>query len=112
MIIDQLSPAYVGEDVFVLALDPELPAPRVGVPSQVNADYSGADANGGAVLPVEFLVVAPDGGPRVSSVLRATLHRSFLFVPSVPGPHLVLVREIAHNRFLGRLVVDVAGEKA
>lgn len=104
--IDEISPAYVGDDRISLTLDPSS-TPRSLVPIQVNVSYAAAEPEG-IELPLELLISGDN--THVRSVFRQAAPTSVVFVPEGAGPHLVLLRELAHNRYVGRLVIDVAGD--
>lgn len=110
MNIDEFSPATVGEEMIALTLDSSTPTPKVFLIVQVNVDYSDALDAGGPALPLDFIVQGPSAVSYKENVFRRFLPRTLSFVPIEAGEHLVLLREQAHNRWIGRLRVIVAGD--
>jgi len=110
MNIDELSPAYIGEDRILLSVDPSTP-PRVGDVCQINVDYSGCEPEGTAV-PMEMVIQGEGANGFQERTFRRRRPLQLLFVPTIAGEHLVILREINHNRWLGRLRVAVVGEKS
>jgi hypothetical protein len=109
MNIDEISPAYIGEDVISLDLSDSTPKPRVGNPVIVTVDYSDSEKYGGTTLPLEVVVQGPTPEFFRSHVYRAFKPHILVFSPETAGEHLVLLRELVHNRFVGTLVVQVMG---
>lgn len=110
MQIEDLSPATVGEDRIAVELaDPET-KPTALRPVLVNISYDAADPEG-VVLPIEVLVQSPVAEGFEEKVFRHSKPTSYAFTPITAGSHLVLVREQAHNRWVGRLVIDVQGDR-
>lgn len=107
-LIDEISPTYVGEDRIVLSLsDPQTPL-LAFVPFQVDIDYAKTQP-GGLVLPLELVFQAPSGVMQ-RRVFERSAPASLLLVPRTRGRHLVLLRELFHNHWQGRLEVDVQGD--
>lgn len=107
--LDEISPPYVGEDRLALAVDDN----QVGIEALksilVNVDYS-ACAPEGAMCPLVLEV----HGPSERVVYREYLREpptSIVFTPHEGGAHRVLLRELAHNHWWGRLELDVEGER-
>ena len=109
MNIDELSPATIGEDKFVLTLDPISDPPRVGYAVQVNVDYTGTGANG-ASPPILFGVQGRTAKSFVERIFRRRLPRQITFIPVASGEHVILVQELRHNRWQGRLHITVVGD--
>jgi hypothetical protein len=109
MNLDELSPATIGEEKITLTLDSSTPVPKVFALVQVNVDYSSA-LPAGIALPLDFIVQGPSQDSYKEKVFRRYLPQSLSFIPIEAGAHLVLLREQAHNRWLGRLIVTVAGD--
>jgi hypothetical protein len=107
--IDELCPADVGEKRIVLSLDVIDSKPLAHVPFAVNVDYSKA-GTAGIVMPIELVFQGPLAGQRYQRVFSRTLPSSLLLTPRSSGRHLVLLRELFHNRWQGQLFVDVEGE--
>ena len=114
-IIDKLSPVYIGEDRFGLTLDPISDPPLVGRQITVNVDYSDA-GDDGVELPLEFIVQPGfDGGGPGNGYKRVWFSRvapsTLTFVAPAAGQFLLLLKEVYHNRWQGRLIVTVQGDK-
>lgn len=109
MNIDELSPATIGEDKIVLTLDPSTPSPQVFKIVQIDIDYS-STLPAGVALPLDFIVQGPNQDSYKDRVFRRFKPTTLSFVPIEAGDHLVLLREQAHNRWIGRLIVTVAGD--
>jgi len=107
--IDELAPRSVREKRLTLTLDPEAPPPRAFRPIVVLADYKRAQPEGVAV-PMLFEVQAPGA----ENYRRRTFTRKapgfVIFVPRESGRHLVILREVAHNRWFGSLVIEVSAK--
>ncbi len=108
MILDELSPPTIGEEKIAITLDPGA-APKVFGVVQCDVDYS-STLPGGVTLPLDFIVQGPTAISYRERVFRRSLPGTLSFVPVESGPHLVLLREQAHNRWIGRLIVNVAGD--
>ena len=108
-LVDEISPSYVGEDRIGLSLaDPNQPI-YVNTPIQVNIDYSGA-APEGLVLPLELSLSGPTEGQYQRTLYTTSKPAAVVLVPRVKGQHFILLRERFHNRWQGRLLVDVLGD--
>jgi hypothetical protein len=106
--LDELSPRYLGEDRIGLELAAEQ-NPIAGRSVSIVVDYT-ALAPYGAELPLEMIVQAsaPESYQRrVFSRLRPT---ALIFIPREGGTHSVVLRELGHNRWWGKLRIGVAGE--
>jgi len=108
-LIDELSPETIGEDRISLALVAGLAPPRAFAPVLVMVDYERCLPEGVA-LPLELLIAAPSAGNVIRRVLRRAAPRVIAFTPREGGLHGVLVRELAHNRWVGKLRIVVAGD--
>lgn len=108
-----ISPAYVGEERIVLRLSPatEVVAYR---PITVEVDYSGAGEPG--VCPPLEIVVQPAWGTggRANGyrldIYDVSLPTAYTFSVPGAGTYLCVVRERFHNRWWGRLLVEVGGD--
>jgi hypothetical protein len=106
--LDELSPRYLGEDRIGLELAAEQ-NPIAGRAVSIVVDYT-ALAPYQAKLPLEMVVQAsaPESYQRrIFSRLRPT---ALTFVPREGGTHSVVLRELGHNRWWGKLRVSVQGE--
>ncbi len=62
------------------------------------------------MLPLRYTVTGPDNRYVVNRILRRALPSDLLFIPQQGGLHRVVLRELAHNQWWGRLDVDVVGD--
>lgn len=106
--LDNVSPSGLGQKVIALTVL-EGEAPTVAHAVDVAVDYSAA-APAGVSLPVELVVQGPTEAGYYRHIYRRVLPAQLTFFPVVGGPHLVRLRELAHNRYFGSLQVDVAGD--
>ena len=111
-ILDILSPLYIDEDKFTLELDSVSVAIALQ-PMTLNINYDEADPEG-AMLPIEVIVQPPteDGTGYIQKIFRNFIPSSFTFTPINAGDHLVLVKELGHNRWQGRLLITIEGDEA
>lgn len=109
-VVDEISPREIGEDRIDLQLSSDTLSPLVFAPIIVLVSFERC-APDGVVLPLEFTVTGPSG--------RATFQRRYFrrvrpvevtFRTTEGGSHLVRIAELFHNRWWGKLVVDVAGD--
>jgi hypothetical protein len=107
--IDEICPDYVGDDRITVTLDPDS-TPRAFSPFTVRINYSRCDPEG-VVLPLEICLVAPSGANSECTTIRTVVPDIRIFMPREGGAHLVVVRELYHNQWWGRLRVQVAGER-
>jgi hypothetical protein len=111
--IDAIAPPEIGEDRFSLSVN-SLCLPLLALNQAIiDIDYSAAGSVG-FELPIEFIVQPPsnDGSGYVRRVYRKHAPPSIAFMPITAGRHLILVKECCHNRWQGRLVIDVGGDEA
>ena len=107
--VDEISPTYVGEDRIVLTLsDPDTKI-LANVPFQVDVNYAAADPEG-IILPLELVLHGPNAGDKQRVLFERAAPSSVLLVPRVRGRHTILLKELFHNRWQGRLTVNVEGE--
>jgi hypothetical protein len=104
--LDELSPAYVRAQRFTLALRDPAIVPRVFGHIDVTIDYTRATP-GGLVLPLELIVTPPTPGQAERRVFKRFAPPMVVVLPREPGGHLIVLREIYHNRWWGSLRVDV-----
>lgn len=111
--IDDISPRFVGEDRITVTLDPTSDPPFVERPITVNFDYSAADVDGGVVPPLTVKVrpTFGDGTGAIDKTFSGPRPSSFTFRLFGAGRHLIVIKESAHNRWQGRLEIDVQGEE-
>jgi len=109
-LIEEICPEYIGEERIALSVDPSS-APRAFQSVLIAIDYSLCDPEGGAVLPLEMLVQGPSPSSFRRLVFSRTKPAEIVITPREGGRHLVVLREMAHNRFHGKVAFDVAGEQ-
>lgn len=107
--LDQISPRYLGEDRIVLALA-EDQDPVAGRAVLITVDYAAADPSG-VELPLEMIVQATAAESYQRRVFTRLVPDTLAFVPREGGPHSVVLREVGHNRWWGRLRVAVRGDR-
>lgn len=98
-----------GEEVLKISFADPLVKARALTALELAIDYAGADPRG-IVRPLEFRVTGPSAGSFERRFYRRTTPTSIFWTPREGGRHLVTIREVAHNRWWGRLVVVVAGD--
>lgn len=108
-LLDDLSPDFVGGDVIALSLREESLEPKAFGAVSLDVDYSGA-VPGGISRPLELVIQAPTKAGYVRKIFRRVIPKIVTFFPVSGGEHLVLIREVGHNQFHGKIVVDVAGD--
>lgn len=111
--VDFIAPDYVEEEMFSIRM-PDLESPKANQVFLVEFDYSKAGEYG-VVLPLE-LIVQPCFGPGgVGSGYRRVVFRRvvpdryMLKLPSA-GLYLIVLREMFHNQWFGRLEVEAVGD--
>jgi hypothetical protein len=107
--VDDISPAYLGEDLITVSLADKDAVPTSGQIVRIAISYDRVAAKGGVVLPIEVTVIGPDDYER--RVFRIRPPTAYAFIPSTPGDFLVLVKETAHNKWVGRLTLSVGGDE-
>ena len=105
---DDLAPDYLGEDRIDLSLATS--APRAFAPVDIDVDYSRTLPDY-VVLPLEMIVRAPSDANFERKYFRRVAPSVLSFTAKEGGKHLVLLRETAHNHWLGKIEIDVAGER-
>ncbi len=108
-VVDEVSPAYCGEDRFVLTVAAGQ-TPRQFEAVLIDVDLSAA-LPAGVVLPLEATLTQESGA---STFQRQTFERlapsQLAFVPREGGRCLVRLAEKHHNRWFGAVEFDVVGE--
>lgn len=103
--LDEIAPDYMGDDRVSVTLQEGSPTTAF-VPLWLRVNYDEC-APEGVMLPLELIVRGP------SSVKRKIYSRNaptlLHYKPVEGGTHLIMLREVAHNRWWGRLKVDVRG---
>ncbi len=108
--IDILSPEYVRAERIKLALSERTLAPKAFHPVEIAVSYA-ATMPEGVTPPLLLTVQAPSTSGYVERVYRDFAPERILFKPLEGGRHLVLLRELHHNLWLGRLTIDVDGDR-
>jgi hypothetical protein len=104
---DEICPPYIGEQRFTLSLV-STAAIQAFSRQQLTIDYSGAEPDG-VVLPLEMIVQGPSRSSYQRRVYSRAKPTSLFITPREGGPHLVLLREFAHNKWWGRVTLNVEG---
>lgn len=107
--IDELSPDYIGAERITLTLDAAQARVAALESVLVQVDYAKALPEG-VVLPLLLEVQGPSPGSYQRRAFTRVAPKALVFTPREGGPHLVLLRELAHNRWVGKLRLDVEGE--
>jgi hypothetical protein len=106
--IDELSPAYVRDKRFDLAV--ELGAKvAAGRPLLLTVSYKRALPEG-VMLPLVLEVQGPSAQSYVRREYTKAAPSAIIFTPQEGGPFVVTLREVAHNRWWGSLNLTVEGE--
>lgn len=111
--LDLVSPLNMGSDkIGVTVNNPTGEALLTNLPITLDFDYSDT-LPAGVVLPL-ILQVQPSFGRGVGYkqfIFRDRAPNSFAFQLPGAGQYLAVMRECFHNRWLGRIILDVAGEE-
>jgi hypothetical protein len=108
-IAEELSPGYIREKRIDLTLDPSNTQPSAFQPVLINVSYA-RTAPQGTMFPLILEVQGPSAESYQKRVFLRVAPGSLIFTPREGGPHKVILREVAHNRWWGSLALDVAGE--
>jgi hypothetical protein len=113
--IDRISPSFVGEDKISLEVDEASLPLQVFKPLTVNISYTNV-GTAGISLPLELTIQPGFGsGGEANGFFQKIFRRdapiSFSYRPPAAGVYLLLLKEIHHNRWQGRLKIEVAGDK-
>ena len=104
---DELCPPDFGEDRLDLSL---LTSGKVRAFIQLSIAVNYARAlPEGTTLPLEMIVQGPSPQSYVRRVYSRSRPTVLLFSPKEGGSHLVVLREFAHNKWWGRIVIPVEG---
>jgi len=107
--IDDIAPSYVREKRIDLTLDAGQLTVRAFQPVLVNVGYDRCKPEG-VMMPLVLEVQGPSPQSYQRREYTKALPVSFIFTPREGGPHLVTLREVAHNRWWSSLNLDVEGE--
>lgn len=108
--LDELAPLEVGSESLGLSLADPTATLQAFRAININVDYSGA-GDDGVQFPLELRITGPSPSSFEQHFFRRTAPSQLSFTPKEGGPYLVLLREVAHNRRKGKLVLEVAGER-
>ena len=112
-LLDLVSPADMGSDKIVLSVaNPPGTVLLAGTPITMDFDYS-ATIPGGVALPL-IMQIQPMFGRGVgyqTKIFRRRRPSSFAFQVPGAGKYLVVLRECFHNRWQGRIIIEVEGEE-
>lgn len=108
MLIDELSPLSVGSERIALSPTDPLTPPRAFTPYSISVDLALCDPQG-VVLPLEMIVTSPSRSKR--TLFRRLVPVELTIHPDEGGQWIVVLREVAHNRWWGRLALDVDGDR-
>jgi hypothetical protein len=108
--LDELSPDYLGEDRIGVSLSQDTPTPAAFAPVTLDIDYSECMPEG-VVLPLELIVRGPSTSSNQHKIFSRHAPSTITFKPREGGFHLVTLREVAHNRWWGRLKFQVSGSE-
>jgi hypothetical protein len=127
--MDDLSPDYLGEDRIELTLNERIVAANMVVPGNTSYTtpvqppppdlrafnlvtvfvYYDECLPEGVVLPLEMIVRGPSDGSYQRRIYSRIVPPILTFKPREGGPHFIMLREVAHNRWWGRININVWG---
>lgn len=110
-VLDAISPETIGEDKIAITVDPSSQPLLVNRVITLHFDYS-ATYPEGVVKPLKLHVQPAfgDGTGYFEVEFHRSVPRSYAFTLPGAGQWLVLLREIGHNSWQGRIVLDVGGD--
>lgn len=108
--LEELSPSYVRERRIDLSLAVDSESPLALRSVLIEVSYSRTMPEG-VVLPLVFEVHGPSADSYLRREYLRSAPRNIIFTPREGGRHMVSLREIAHNKWWGSLIFDVAGER-
>jgi len=113
--IDTIAPTYIGKDAISLNINEDSEPLQAHKVLQIDIDYTNCGEEGVSV-PVELIIQPGFGGGGTANgytnkIYRRTAPSRILYRPPQGGEYLILLREIHHNRYQGRLLIEVAGDK-
>lgn len=107
--LDELAPRYMREDRIDVTLD-SLQVRVAALESVLLSVSYQRTLPEGVVLPLIFEVQGPSPSSYQRRVYSRVAPTAVIFTPREGGTHLVVIRENAHNRWFGKLRLDVEGE--
>ena len=108
-IVDEISPDFMGDNLISLSLNIETANPIALKAVVIDVDVSAADPEG-LVLPLELIIRPPTNANIIRRHFTDRIPATISFRPLEGGEHLVLLREMAHNRYTGTLTIEVEGD--
>lgn len=110
--VSEMFPDYIG--AASIRLSPEdLSPPRAQSPFILTVSIEPAATlalSVGLVLPLELTVTAPSAVNFYRHTFRRVIPSFVLFTPREGGEHLVVLRELRHNKWWGSLLLNVQGD--
>lgn len=106
---DEVSPSYLREDRIDLTLDASNADPAAFQSLLINVSYTRALPQG-VMLPLILEVIGPSSTSYQRREFTRSAPNTLIITPREGGAHRVILREVAHNRWFGRLSLQVAGE--
>ena len=107
--IDELSPSYLREKRISLSLDPSNETPSAFHSIMIAVSYADTFPDG-IQLPLIVEIQGPSPKSYEQRVISNVAPTAIIFRPSEGGAHHVTMREAAHNRWWGSILIDVVGE--
>lgn len=109
--LDQISPDNIGDDKIGISIDAASLPLLVNRTITLHFDYA-ATYPEGVVKPLKLQVQPAfgDGTGYFEVEFHRTIPRSYAFTVRGAGQWLVLIREIGHNSWQGRAVLNVGGD--
>ncbi len=107
---DDICPDTVGDALFRLSLADPLARLIPYEPVDVSVDYGSTETIGGPSLPLELIISGPKAERVERRLFLLTLPRLITFSAEAPGVHTILLREMAHNLWVGSLRVTIEGK--
>jgi len=110
-ILNTISPTYIGQDKIGITVDAVSQPVMVSKIITLNFDYS-ETLPVGVVKPLKLHVQPAfgSGAGYQEFLFDLFVPNSFAFRVFAAGQYLVLLRELAHNQWQGRLLLDVKGD--
>lgn len=109
--IDELVPEYMGMQNIKLSLARPFDPRRVFHAIDLKVEMLAEAKTVGLVVPLELTITAPSKQNFNRHIYQRVVPVQVSFIPQEGGPHLVRLRETAHNSWWGALVIEVADKK-
>ncbi len=107
--LEDVCPAYVGASNIVLALKKPLAVVLAHRPTLITVELQDEALVSGLVLPLELQIIAPSPANFRRHFYTRSVPQQFAFTPREGGRHLLQLREVAHNRWCGSILVVAVG---